>query len=50
MGKIFLGAFDFDKKRIFLDKFYKPTGDTEKDLGWVRNYFLQYQAKRPENY
>ena len=39
-----------DKKRIFLDKFYKPSGDTEKDLGWVRNYFLQYQAKRPENY
>ena len=49
-GKIFLGAFDFDKKRIFLDKFYNPTGDTEQDLGWVRNYFLQYQAKRPENY
>tara|TARA_B100001287_G_scaffold175045_1_gene147543 strand:+ start:730 stop:1356 length:627 start_codon:yes stop_codon:yes gene_type:complete len=49
-GKIFLGAFDFDKKRIFLDKFYKPIGDIEKDLGYVRSYFLQYQAKRPENY
>jgi 1-acyl-sn-glycerol-3-phosphate acyltransferase len=49
-GKIFLGDFDFDKKIIFLDKFFKPTGDIEKDLGWVRNYFLQYQAKRPENY
>ncbi|MDB4661184.1 1-acyl-sn-glycerol-3-phosphate acyltransferase [Gammaproteobacteria bacterium] len=49
-GKIFLGAFDFGKKRIFLDKFYKPSGDIEKDLAWVKNYFLQYQAKRPENY
>ena len=49
-GKIFLGAFDFAKKRIFLDKFYKPSGDIEKDLAWVKNYFLQYQAKRPENY
>lgn len=49
-GKIFLGAFDFGKKRIFLDKFYTPSGDIEKDLAWVKNYFLQYQAKRPENY
>mgnify|MGYP001109158465 FL=1 len=49
-GKIFLGAFDFAKKRIFLDKFYTPSGDIEKDLAWVKNYFLQYQAKRPENY
>ena len=49
-GKIFLGAFDFGKKRIFLDKFYEPSGDNEKDLKWVRNYFMQYQAKRPENY
>ena len=49
-GQIFLGAFDFGKKRIFLDKFYIPSGDNEKDLMWVRNYFMQYQAKRPENY
>ena len=49
-GKIFLGVFDFGKKRIFLDKFYEPSGDSEKDLQWVRNYFMQYQAKRPENY
>ena len=49
-GKIFLGAFDFGKKRIFLDKFYEPSGDSENDLQWVRNYFMQYQAKRPENY
>ena len=49
-GKIFLGAFDFGNKRIFLDKFYTPSGDIEKDLDWVKNYFLQYQAKRPENY
>ena len=49
-GQIFLGAFDFEKKRIFLDKFYIPSGDNEKDLMWVRNYFMQYKAKRPENY
>ena len=49
-GEIFLGAFDFGKKRILLDKFYKPTGNNEHDLQWVRDYFLQYQAKHPENY
>lgn len=49
-GKIFLGAFDFGNKRIYLDKFYNPTGDNEKDLAWVKNYFLRYQAKHPENY
>jgi 1-acyl-sn-glycerol-3-phosphate acyltransferase len=49
-GQIFLGAFDFDKKRIVLDKFYNPSGNNEEDLQWVRDYFMQYQAKHPENY
>ena len=49
-GQIFLGAFDFKKKRIVLDKFYNPSGNNEEDLQWVRHYFMQYQAKHPENY
>ena len=49
-GQIFLGAFDFDKKRILLDKFYNPSGNNEQDLQWIRDYFMQYQAKHPENY
>ena len=49
-GQIFLGAFDFDKKRIVLDKFYNPSGNNEQDLRWIRDYFMQYQAKHPENY
>lgn len=49
-GQIFLGAFDFKKKRIVLDRFYNPSGNNEEDLQWVRNYFMQYQAKHPENY
>ena len=49
-GQIFLGAFDFDKKRIVLDKFYSPSGNNEQDLQWVRDYFMQYKAKHPENY
>ncbi|OUX08604.1 MAG: acyltransferase [Gammaproteobacteria bacterium TMED242] len=49
-GKIFLGAFDFANKRIYLDKFYYPSGNIEKDLLFVRNYFMQFQGKHPENY
>jgi 1-acyl-sn-glycerol-3-phosphate acyltransferase len=49
-GQIFLGAFDFGNKRIVLDKFYSPSGNNEEDLLWVRNYFMQYKAKHPENY
>ena len=49
-GQIFLGAFDFKKKRIVLDKFYNPSGNNEEDLQWVREYFMQYQAKHPKNY
>ena len=49
-GQIFLGAFDFDKKRIVLDKFHNPSCNNEQDLQWVRDYFMQYKAKHPENY
>ena len=49
-GQIFLGAFDFGNKKILLDKFYNPSGNIEKDLAWVREYFMQYQAKHPANY
>ena len=49
-GQIFLGAFDFANKRIVLDIFYNPSGNNEEDLKWVRNYFMQFQAKHPQNY
>ena len=49
-GKIFLASFDFDKKRIFLDTFFDPSGDNELDLSFVKDYFTKFGAKRPENY
>jgi hypothetical protein len=45
-----LASFDFDKKRIFLDTFFDPSGDNELDLSYVKEYFTQFGAKRPENY
>ena len=49
-GKIFLASFDFGNKRIFLDKFFDPSGDNDLDLAFAKDYFMQFQAKRPENY
>ena len=49
-GKIFLASFDFGNKRILLDKFFNPSGDSDLDLAFAKEYFTQFQAKRPENY
>ncbi|MDA9265939.1 1-acyl-sn-glycerol-3-phosphate acyltransferase [Gammaproteobacteria bacterium] len=49
-GRIFLASFDFGNKRIFLDKFFNPSGDNEHDLAFTKEYFTQFQAKHPENY
>jgi len=49
-GKVFLASFDFGNKRIFLDTLFDPSGDNDLDLSYVREYFSQFEAKRPENY
>lgn len=49
-GRIFLASFDFGNKRIFLDKFFNPSGDNDHDLAFTKEYFTQFQAKHPENY
>ena len=49
-GKVFLGAFDFSKKRIVLDSFLDRSGDYEQDLAYVREYYTNFEGKHPENY
>jgi 1-acyl-sn-glycerol-3-phosphate acyltransferase len=49
-AKIFLAAFDFDTKRIVLDKFFQPSENMQKDLDNLKAYYTQYGAKRPENF
>ena len=49
-GRIFLASFDFGNKRIFLDKFFNPSGDNDHDLAFTKEYFTQFQAKHPENF
>ena len=49
-ARIFVAAFDFNTKRIVLDKFFKPSEDMQKDLDNLKAYYTQYGAKRPENF
>ena len=49
-AKIFVAAFDFDTKRIVLDKFFQPSENMQKDLDNLKAYYTQYGAKRPENF
>ena len=48
-AKIFVAAFDFNTKRIVLDKFFQPSENMQKDLDNLKAYYTQYGAKRPEN-
>ena len=49
-AKIFVAAFDFDAKRIVLDKFFQPSENMQKDLDNLKAYYTRYGAKRPENF
>ena len=49
-AKIFTAAFDFDTKRIILDKFFIPSGNVERDLDTLKVYYSKFRAKKPENY
>jgi len=49
-AKILTAAFDFDTKRIILDKFFIPSGNVERDLDTLKVYYSKFSAKKPENY
>ncbi|MDC0185493.1 1-acyl-sn-glycerol-3-phosphate acyltransferase [Gammaproteobacteria bacterium] len=47
-GKIVLAGVDFSTKCIHLSELFHPTGDKDKDLATVQNYFNKFKGKRPE--
>ena len=49
-GKVFFAAFDFENKKILLDSFFEISGDYERDIASVREYYTNFQGKCPENY
>ena len=47
---ILLYGLDFDKKLIQCAKCIMPTGDVEKDMQEIKQYFADYKGKHPENF
>ena len=47
---ILLYGLDFDRKLIQCTKCIMPTGDVEKDMQEIKQYFADYKGKHPENF
>lgn len=46
-SKIMMVGVDFSKKTIELGDFYSPSGDVEKDLKFIKEYFANFTGKHP---
>jgi len=44
-SKIMMVGVDFSKKTIDLGDFYSPSGDVEKDLKFIKEYFANFTGK-----
>ena len=47
-SKIMMVGVDFSKKTIELGDFYSPSGDVEKDLKFIKDYFANFTGKHPK--
>ena len=47
-SKIMTAGVDFSKKTIELGDFFSPSGDVEKDLKFVKEYFANFTGKYPK--
>lgn len=47
---IVLAAIDYSRKTIFMEKEVTPSGDYEKDLQEIKQYFVQFTGKHPEKF
>ena len=47
---ILLYGLDFDRKLIQCTKCIMPTGDVEKDMQEIKQYFADYKGKHPDNF
>lgn len=42
-------GFDYPSKTVFVAEPFYPTGDMDKDLGEIKEYFRQFKGKNPED-
>ena len=47
---ITLAYLDYDKKEIGVQRIFHPTGDTEKDIREIKDYYKDFQGKHPEKF
>lgn len=47
---ILLYAIDYSRKRIVCTKTLQPSGDVEKDMRMIMDYYSQFQGKHPEKF
>lgn len=47
---IVLGVIDFKTKNVFIKDTFVPSGDIEKDIRTIKDYYKPYQGKYPENF
>ena len=47
-SKIMMAGIDFSNKTIELGDFFSPSGDVDKDLIFIKEYFANFAGKRPE--
>ena len=47
---IVLGFIDYKKKRCGIEKYFYPTGDYEKDMAMIWDYYKDIKAKHPEGF
>ena len=46
-SKIMMAGIDFSKKTIELGDFFSPSGDVDKDLQFINEYFSNFSGKHP---
>lgn len=47
---IVLGAIDFATKRIIIEQTFEPSGDIEKDMRTIKDYYRPFAGKYPEKF
>lgn len=45
---VLLAAIDFPSRRIVLDRTFQPSGDHERDIQEIKQYYSQFKGKHPE--
>lgn len=47
---IALGVIDFPTKRVLIKDTFSPTGDVDKDIRSIKDYYKPYSGKYPEKF